>query len=50
MAEVRTRPGLSLNPVCNLVKVTELGYTCKKFVETGVAPHPSRWDRTSFGD
>ena len=41
MAEVETKPGLSINPVCNLVK---------KFVETGVAPHPSMRDRTSFGD
>ena len=50
MAEVETKPGLSINPECNLVKVTELGYTCKKFVETGVAPHRSLRDRTSFGD
>ena len=50
MAKVKMRPGLSINPVCNLVKVTELGYTCKKFVKTGVAPHPSLRDRTSFGD
>ena len=50
MAEVETKPGLSIKSVRNLVKVTELRYTCKNFVETGVAPHPSLWDHTSFGD